>query len=187
MSSGVAYKSRLKAHMRITARKSAAKARRSRRTRVAPKSLMPQVQNALELFLFAHLNLAADAEDELTAFGFHRTHHRILYLVAGHPGISMGELISTLRLTPQAVQSPMKQLNENGFVEQRYANADRRKRCLFITPAGDALLSRLSSRQHKRLAQAFRQAGPAAVNGFFLVLEGMLTKDDREFLERSFV
>jgi DNA-binding MarR family transcriptional regulator len=143
------------------------------------------VQKALGLFLFAHLNLAADADDELASLGFHRTHHRILYLVAGHPGTTVGDLIRTLRLTPQAVQSPMKQLNESGYIEQRHADADRRKRCLFIKPAGGALVARLSKRQHKRLAEAFHRAGPTAVKGFFSVMESMLTKDNRDFVERS--
>jgi DNA-binding MarR family transcriptional regulator len=143
------------------------------------------VQRALELFLFAHLNLAADAEAELTSLGFHRTHHRILYLVASHPGTNVGDLINTLRLTPQAVQSPMRQLNERGYVEQRYATTDRRKRCLFVTSKGTALLAKLSSRQHRRIAEAFHSAGPTAVKGFLAVMGNMLTKEDRHFVEHS--
>lgn len=160
-----------------------------RRKKSTPKAISEarDVQKALELFLFAHLNLAADAELELVNLGFHRTHHRILYLVAGYPGTSVGDLISTLRLTPQAVQSPMRQLNEKGYVEQRYSSTDRRKRCLFITPQGEALVTRLSSRQHVRLAEAFNLAGPAAVKGFLSVMRGMLTEKDRRFVERSSV
>jgi DNA-binding MarR family transcriptional regulator len=154
--------------------------------KIAPvASKIPDVQRALELFLFAHLNLAADAEAELASLGFHRTHHRILYLVAGHPGASVGDLIGTLRLTPQAVQSPMRQLNEKGYIEQRHANTDRRKRYLFVTPKGAALVAKLSSRQHRRLSEAFQSAGSSAVKGFLAVMENMLTKEDRRFVESS--
>jgi DNA-binding MarR family transcriptional regulator len=141
----------------------------------------------LGLFLFAHLNLAADAATELAALDFHRTHHRILYLVAGHPGTSVGDLISILRLTPQAVQSPMKQLNEKGYLEQRHSNTDRRKRRLFVTPKGASLVARLSRRQHSRLAEAFDLAGPTAVKGFLAVLANLMTEDDRRFAEPSSV
>jgi DNA-binding MarR family transcriptional regulator len=79
----------------------------------------------------------------------------------------------------------MRQLNEKGYVEQRYASTDRRKRCLFITSKGQALVARLSSRQHRRLAEAFDLAGPAAVEGFLGVTEHMLTDGDRRFVERS--
>jgi DNA-binding MarR family transcriptional regulator len=164
---------------------------RSRATEVkrpgkaASKAANPDVQRALELFMFAHLNLAADAEEDLTSLGFHRTHHRILYLVAGYPGTSVGDIISTLRLTAQAVQSPMRQLNEKGYIEQRYHSGDRRKRCLFITSKGQALVARLSNHQHRRLRKAFNAAGPGAVNGFLAVMRGMLTEDDRRFIERS--
>jgi DNA-binding MarR family transcriptional regulator len=169
---------------RLVDTKKGAEAKRLKK--IAPHETS-DVQRALELFLFAHLNLAADAEKELASLGFHRTHHRILYLVAGHPGTGVGDLISTLRLTPQAVQSPMRQLNENGYVEQRYSSTDRRKRCLFITPKGQALVARLSNRQHSRLAEAFDLAGPAAVRGFLSVMEHMLTEKDRRFVERPSV
>ncbi len=145
------------------------------------------IQRALEFFLFAHLNLAADADAGLRSLGFHRTHHRILYLVAVNPGTSVGDLVSTLRLTPQAVQSPMRQLNEKGYIQQRYSSTDRRKRCLFITSKGQTLVARLSSHQHRRIAKAFNLAGLAAVRGFLTVMEGMLTEDDRYFVERSSV
>ena len=160
----------------------------SKRPKIAALKSMnnaSDVQRALELFLFAHLNLAADAEEELTSLGFHRTHHRILYLVAGHPGTSVGDLISTLRLTPQAVQSPMRQLNDKGFIEQRHASIDRRKRCLFVTPKGAALVAKLSNRQHRRLSEAFHSAGLTATKGFLAVMDHMLTEEDRHFVERS--
>jgi DNA-binding MarR family transcriptional regulator len=171
----------------INTRRGVTEAKRLKKTASKATYDTSNVKRALELFLFAHLNLAADAEKELVSLGFHRTHHRILYLVAGHPGTSVGDLISTLRLTPQAVQSPMRQLNEKGYIEQRYSSTDRRKRCLFITPKGEALVARLSGRQHRRLSEAFDLAGPAAVKGFLAVMESMLTEDDRRFVERSCV
>lgn len=167
---------------RLVASKKGAEAKRQKKVAQRERS---DVQRALEFFLFAHLNLAADAENELAPLGLHRTHHRILYLVGGYPGTSVGDLINTLRLTPQAVQAPMRQLNEDGYVEQRYSSTDRRKRCLFITPKGQALVARLSNHQHSRLAEAFDLAGPTATKGFLSVMEHMLTERDRHFIERA--
>ncbi|MGY3423420.1 DNA-binding PadR family transcriptional regulator [Bradyrhizobium sp. F1.13.4] len=103
------------------------------------------------------------------------------------PGRQSAISSAPFRPTPQAVQSPMRQLNQRGYIEQRYSSNDRRKRCLFITSKGEALVARLSSRQHGRLAKAFDLAGPAAVRGFLTVMEGMLTEDDRHFVETSAV
>lgn len=167
----------------IKAHNGASGAKRSKSTPQAAAT--SDVRRALEFFLFAHLNLAADAETELEPLGFHRTHHRILYLVAGYPGTSVGDLISTLRLTPQAVQSPMRELNEKGYIEQQYSSTDRRKRCLFITLKGENLLARLSSHQHRRLTEAFKLSGPKAVKGFLGIMESMLTEEDRRFMEQS--
>lgn len=147
--------------------------------------VLSEAQRALGLFLFAHLNLTDDADKELDALGFHRTHHRILYLVTAHPGTNVGDLVTTLRLTPQAVQAPMKRLHDKGYIEQRHSIADRRKRLLYVTPKGVALVARLSNRQHKRLAEAFGRAGPVAAKGFMAVMENLLTDEDRQLVEDS--
>lgn len=177
----------MKSEITVDAPEGAANGRRPKKSATGARNEMADVQRALEFLLFAHLNLAADAEAELTALGFHRTHHRILYLVARHPGTNVGDLISALRLTAQAVQSPMRQLNEKGYLEQRHASTDRRKRCLFITPKGATLVAKLSSRQHRRLAEAFQSAGSAAAKGFLAVMNNMLTDRDRDFVASSFL
>jgi hypothetical protein len=69
---------------------------------------------------------------------------------------------------------------------RRYA-LDRRKRCLFVTSKGEALVARLSNRQHGRLPKASDLAGPAAVKDFLTVMEGMLTEEDWHFVESSSV
>jgi DNA-binding MarR family transcriptional regulator len=68
----------------------------------------------------------------------------------------------------------LRTLVNDGLVEARIGQKDRRERQLFFTDEGAQLEHRLSGAQRARLRAAFRQAGPEAVAGFRPVLEAMM-------------
>jgi DNA-binding MarR family transcriptional regulator len=67
-----------------------------------------------------------------------------------------------------------------GFVLQRTNDIDRRRRHLFLTEKGKDLEQRLTHCQSKWIANAYWEAGPAAVKGFEDVLQGIINKEDRK-------
>jgi len=136
----------------------------------------------LELHFFAHLNLADDADRQLTELGFGRTHHRLLYFISRMPGVTVGELLSILRVTHQNVQRAMGELVRKGLVEQRTSMTDRRQRQLFITDEGQALFDRLTERQFERISRAYAAAGETAVQGYWTVLWHMIEESDRQWV-----
>ncbi|MEC8290363.1 MAG: MarR family transcriptional regulator, partial [Pseudomonadota bacterium] len=57
---------------------------------------------------------------------------------------------------------------------------DRRQRLLDLTDKGTELERRLSESQRNRFADAYRDAGAGAVQGFRDVLTNMISEKDRE-------
>ena len=57
---------------------------------------------------------------------------------------------------------------------------NRRQRLLELTSPGVTLERRLSDSQKKRFAEAYRNAGAEAVEGYRKVLMGMISEEDRE-------
>jgi DNA-binding MarR family transcriptional regulator len=143
------------------------------------------LHRGLELHFFAHLNLAEDADRQLAEFGFGRTHHRVLYFVSQAPGITVGELLSILRVTHQNIQRPMGELLRKGLIEQKTSMTDRRQRQLYVTEDGKALFDALTGRQFERIAKAYKIAGDDAVRGFWQVLWHMIDDRDRAWLEQN--
>jgi DNA-binding MarR family transcriptional regulator len=79
-------------------------------------------------------------------------------------------------------------LVEGGLVRAAAGRSDRRQRLLSLTPEGEALERRLFERQRERVVRAYREAGPAAVDGFRRVMRGLMGPDARaqlEWLERA--
>lgn len=134
------------------------------------------------LILFVHLALVTDADKALAATGLNRTHHRILFLVALRPGVTVGEIVVLLRVTAQAIQAPLRTLLDDGLVEQQSSERDRRRRHLTLTDRGEKFLGTLSDAQHSRIEAALGAAGGLRYENFLDVMRGMTDWNDREWL-----
>src|SRR5712671_2660578 len=97
----------------------------------------------IELLFFAYRDFVADADEVLAKFGFGRAHHRVLHFVNRNPGMKVAELLEILRITKQSLGRVLKQLIDEGYVEQKEGANDRRQRLLFVTAKGEALALRL--------------------------------------------
>jgi DNA-binding MarR family transcriptional regulator len=74
-------------------------------------------------------------------------------------------------------------LMDQGYVAQAPGSTDRRQRLLTLSAAGAALERRLFERQQERLRPAYREAGPAAVDGFRHVLQGIMDDTARAYID----
>ena len=139
-----------------------------------------QLRQGVELLFFAYRDFISDPDEILAERGYGRAHHRAIHFVNRHPGITVAGLLEILAVTKQSLNRVLRQLIEDGLVESRAGQVDRRQRNLHLTEAGRALERRLSAPQHARLRRAYAAAGPEAVAGFRTVLEGMLDAPERD-------
>ena len=142
-----------------------------------------ELRQSMELLFYAYRDFTAEADQILAAYKFGRAHHRVLYFVSRYPEISVAELLEILDITKQSLSRVLSQLIERGFIEQRPGARDRRRRLLRLTTEGVALEQRLSQDQRRRIAEAYRRAGPEAVEGYRRVLLNMINERDRARLE----
>jgi DNA-binding MarR family transcriptional regulator len=112
----------------------------------------------------------AEPDRMLAKRGLTRVHHRILFFLAREPGMSVGALQATLDVTKQALNTPLKQLREQGLLEFAKADHDARVRELQLTEEGRALEAKLTGEQLRMFADAFADAGEASANGWFSVM-----------------
>ncbi|MGE8360473.1 MarR family winged helix-turn-helix transcriptional regulator [Pseudomonas sp.] len=126
-------------------------------------------QAAMEAFFLGYQAFTAKPDEMLARRGLSRVHHRILFFIAKYPGLSMKELLGYLGVSKQALNTPLRQLQEMHLVESVAAADDKRKRLLVFTPEGAKLEAALRREQAKLLRRAFAEAGEAAVNGWLTV------------------
>lgn len=144
-----------------------------------------ELRQGIELLFFAYRDFTAEPDEMLAEYGFGRAHHRVIYFVGRHAGLSVSELLAILKITKQSLSRVLSQLVEQGFIVQRTGETDRRRRLLELTDKGIELERRLSENQRQRIARAYREAGAAAVEGFRRVMVGIISdEDDRKRFER---
>jgi len=127
---------------------------------------------ALMFQAWRDINRAADAV--LAARDLGRAHHRAVYFIGRHPGLTVGALMTLLGITKQSLHRVLGDLLARALVVQRPGPVDRRERRLELTDAGRALERELTEAQRALIAAAYRNAGAAAVEGFRRVLLGLI-------------
>lgn len=132
-----------------------------------------------ELLFFAYRDFTGDPDAILKDFGFGRAHHRVLHFVNRHSGLRVADLLEILNITKQSLSRVLKQLIDQGYIEQQAGASDRRERLLYPTERGRALAERLAAPQLVRLTGALSTAGPDAEAALRRFLEAMINAEDR--------
>lgn len=138
-----------------------------------------QLRNGIELMFFAYRGFTADPDRLLEDYGYGRAHHRALHFVSRRPGLTVNALLDILGVTKQSLNRVLRQLVEDGLIDSRVGQTDRRQRNLFLTESGQTLERALSESQRTRMRKAYMEAGPDAVQGFRTVLEQMIDPEMR--------
>ena len=149
----------------------------------APAAREDAVRDGIELLFFAYRDFTAEPDAILARYGFGRAHHRVIHFVGRHPQITVSELLGILRITKQSLGRVLSELVQRGLIVQKPGAHDRRQRLLELTPEGCALEREVSAPQRARVAEAYRQAGGAAVEGFRQVMLAIIadSADRRRF------
>lgn len=138
-----------------------------------------ELRQAIELLFFAYRDFTAEPDLLLAEQGLGRAHHRAIYFIGRQPGVTVSELLAILGITKQSLARALQQLIAEGFVVQTTGIRDRRQRLLELTAKGVALERQLTERQRQRVAKAYREAGPVAVEGFRKVMVELIDPRDR--------
>lgn len=109
----------------------------------------------IEGFFFAYRDFISDPDAILEKSGFGRAHHRVVHFVNREPGMTVADLLDTLKITKQSLARVLKQLIDSGYIQQVAGPEDRRQRKLYPTRTGRELALALAEPQSRRIARAF--------------------------------
>ncbi|GBR52290.1 MarR family transcriptional regulator [Neokomagataea thailandica NBRC 106555] len=129
-----------------------------------------QLRQSFEAQMLAWRRLNAECGALLRSKGLGHSHHRILFLVGSHPGITPTELLAALNITKQSLGRALGDLKDQAFLVQERDATDARRRPLKLTETGDALEKALFQLMRDVMFKAYREAGFTSVEGFRRVL-----------------
>jgi DNA-binding MarR family transcriptional regulator len=138
------------------------------------------IWDVIELLFFAYRDFVSDPDHVLATLGFGRAHHRVLHFVNRNPGMKVADLLDVLKITKQSLGRVLKQLVDEGYVEQKEGANDRRQRLLYVTAKGEALAMRLAGLQTRRIAHALASLGPDSHEAACRFLAAMIDPAERD-------
>jgi DNA-binding MarR family transcriptional regulator len=138
----------------------------------------------VELLYFGYGHLLRAIDERLASEALGRAHHRALYFIARQPDLTVSALLDLLGITKQSLGRVLNELSGRGLIATRVGRDDRRQRLLRVTDNGAALEAELFEMLRSRLSSAYVEAGPAAVAGFWQVLEGLVPPAERPMIQR---
>lgn len=127
----------------------------------------------IEGFFFAYRDFISDPDAILEKSGFGRAHHRVVHFVNREPGMTVADLLDTLKITKQSLARVLKQLIDSGYIRQVAGPEDRRQRRLYPTHTGRELALALAEPQQQRIARAFDGMSAEDRKAVTRFLEGM--------------
>jgi DNA-binding MarR family transcriptional regulator len=140
--------------------------------------------DVMGLFFFAYRDFVGDADALLERQGFGRAHHRVLYFVNLRPGMPVADLLDILKITKQSLARVLRQLIDNGYIEQKTGHSDRRQRLLHATEKGKQFFAVLSVTQASRIDAAIASLPPDSGRIVRRFMVGMVDPGDRTVLDR---
>jgi DNA-binding MarR family transcriptional regulator len=125
---------------------------------------------ALELMYYGWRGMTLSADRYLATLGLSRPHHRILYVVARQPDISIGALIDVLGISKQAVSRPLKALLERKLLTSQRSPEQHRTKLLRLTAEGQRVEQRASGYERKVMRAAFDKVGESGAAAWMAVM-----------------
>ena len=127
----------------------------------------------IEGLFFAYRDFISDPDAILEKSGFGRAHHRVVHFVNREPGMTVADLLDTLKITKQSLARVLKELIDSGYIQQVAGPEDRRQRKLYPTKAGRELALALAEPQSRRIARAFEEMNADDRKAVIQFLTGM--------------
>jgi len=117
----------------------------------------------MPLILRAFRTLTAEADKLLGRHELGRAHFRALGAIALEPGATLGEVITTLGVTVQAINRIMIVFHKRALIRAELDPVDRRRRRLFLTDEGQRIFDEVMAAQLTVMRHA---AGVCGGDGF---------------------
>src|ERR1044072_166317 len=139
----------------------------------ASLSKLHDLDAALELMYYGWRGMTLAADADLAPPDLSRPHHRIRYVVARQPDLSIGSLVEILGISKQAVNRPLGLLLQRKLLTSKRSPEQHRSKLLRLTEAGKRTEQRASDHERKVLREAFDRVGASGASAWMGVMEAI--------------
>jgi DNA-binding MarR family transcriptional regulator len=148
-----------------------------------PSREPPPTDAVVEAFLLASRALVGVAARSLAGVDVTLAQYRALVVVAGRPGLTVGDLAEALDVHPTTATRMCDRLVARRWLRRRTDDDDRRVTVLHLTASGRRLVHDVSDRRRRQIAEVVRRLDPADADAAVAALRAFSTASGEVPLE----
>ena len=133
-----------------------------------------QIKDLIELIFYAYKETYSDPLKILKKYSFGTAHHRAIFLIERHQGISVSNLLTRLKITKQSINRILKDFTKNKIIIQKKGELDGRQRLIYLNESGKKLLEEIFSSQKIRVYNALKNSESDSVLKFKNILKKII-------------
>ena len=135
-----------------------------------------QIKEFIEHIFYAYRETYSDPKKILKKYSFGTAHHRAIYLIERHAGITVSELLKKLKITKQSLNRVIRDLIKNKTIYIKKGEIDSRQRQVFLNEKGKKLFDEIFNEQKKRIYNALKNSDSDSVIKFKNVLHKIINE-----------
>ena len=138
-----------------------------------------QIKEFIEKLFLSYRDTFSDSKSVLNKYSLGIAHNKVLHILSTHKGITIGELLSKLKITKQSLNRVLRDLIKINVITFKKNAQDTRVKHVYLNEKGEKIFDEIFSQQKKRIYNALLSSSAKEVLDFNNVLKKLINTNER--------
>ena len=140
-----------------------------------------ELKTAFELLFFTIKDFDRNISSLLKKFGYNKTHFAVIFLASNNYYLTIKDLLVILDIKKQSLAKIINKLKNDDIIFLKKSKKDKRNKNIYLTKKGMKIEKKLTEKHFNNIANAYKNAGTEAINGFKKILINLVGKSSIVF------
>ena len=138
-----------------------------------------QIKEFIEKLFLSYRDTFSDSKSVLNKYSLGIAHNKVLHILSTYKGITIGELLSKLKITKQSLNRILRDLIKINVIVFKKDSKDTRVKHVYLNDKGEKIFNEIFSIQKKRIYNALLNSSAKEVVDFNKVLKKLINPNER--------
>ena len=138
-----------------------------------------QIKDFIEKLFLSYRDTFSDSKSVLNKYSLGIAHNKVLHILSTYKGITIGELLSKLKITKQSLNRILRDLIKLNVIVFKKNSKDTRVKHVYLNEKGEKIFDEIFSIQKKRIYNALLSSSAKEVVDFNKVLKKLINPNER--------
>ena len=138
-----------------------------------------QIKEFIEKLFLSYRDTFSDSKSVLNKYSLGIAHNKVLHILSTYEGITIGELLTKLKITKQSLNRILRDLIKIDLIRFKKDSKDSRVKHVYLNEKGEKIFNEIFSKQKKRIYKALLSSSAKEVVDFNNVLKKLINSNER--------